>query len=167
MKKFIQGMEKNYIAAFFAVVGLLLILFPEQLTPFTPYVLGIGLLLRGLVHIILVLYYRDKQFKPGQVILYWIFGAAILCCNSESIGYVGSIWAAYTLLTVAEEINKAWDEKKISALQVITTIITIVLSTLLLVFPYQYFSNYVRRLGVNMVVAVFARARQEKKGARE
>ena len=70
MKSLIRNLEKEYLAIAVLVIGILLVIFPEQFAKAFPWVLGIALILRAVLIMILTLYYKDSQHGPGKAIVY-------------------------------------------------------------------------------------------------
>lgn len=164
MKKLIVGLEKDWVVFLFGVIGLLLILFPEPLTDAAPILLGAVLLLRGLAGAVILWRYPKEEIKPGKIVLYLVLGIAILHHTADSIGVIGAIWAMVSLNEVAEEINEAVENRRFSAFRMIMSVVSIVLAVMLLFDPFEHFATHVRVLGLEMLVSVFVRRHNIRKG---
>ncbi len=158
MKKKIIGLEKNWMAVLYAAMGVLMILFPEPITAFAPYMIGISLLVHGVVSIISLCKYKEESgVKLGRIIILLVLGCATLCRSSDSLGPIGATWAMISLYEVAEELTEMYENRKPSMIRIIFSAISIGLAVLLLFNPFQHFVVHVRILGLEMLNFVFIR----------
>ena len=157
LKKMIIEMEKDWIAFLFGVVGVLLILFPNQLMHVAPVLVGTGLVLRGLLNLLILWRYPNEKLNPGKIVLYLVLGAAILRNAADSIGVIGVIWAMLSLNEVEDDINEAVKNHHISVFRTVMVVITIALALMLLFDPSGHFALHVRILGLEMLASVFVR----------
>lgn len=160
MKKFIMGLEHDWIAFALAVVGMLLIIFPIQLTVEIPFMLGAGLLVHAVISTIMYFKYKDKEVKIGKVVIYAVLGISILHYNGDAIGAIGGLWAMMSLYEVGEEINEMTEEKRFSVFRIIMSAISITLAVMLLFDPFEHFTTHVRVLGLEIISSVFVRRHQ-------
>ena len=164
MKKLILQLKKDRQAYAFAVLGLILILFPKQVAGAVPYILGLGLILYALLNIVISIKYPDAETRLGDGIVKGVIGAVILTLKAESIGILGVIWAVQSLDEVAEEIDECRRTKTVSVISVIGMLVSLALAVMLMTDPSEHFSFHVRILGLEMISSVFIRRR--KKGAK-
>ena len=158
VKEHIITLEDEMQLALFGIVGILLIAFPESLSGAIPYLVGLALLIYGLICLVHCIKFRDDTAEPGFDVLYIILGAAILYYRENSLGPIGSIWALFTLVEVAEEVNEFYHhEKKFSWIRTLIAIASTALAIMLLFDPFEHFSFHVRILGIEMVLSIFAR----------
>lgn len=158
MKKIILGLEKDWIAFLFGIVGILLIIFPKQVSAVVPYVLGAGLILLGAVRIIVLIKYKSEaNVRAGDAIIDIVLGTAILYHNSTAIGAIGAIWAMIVLYEAAGEITDAVRNRSYSVIRTTSAIISIGLAVLLLFAPFEHFEFHVRILGIEILAYVFIR----------
>ena len=144
--------------ALFGIIGILLIVFPEQLRMAIPYMVGAALLVYGIICLIHCLRYRDETAEPGFDVMYIILGGAILYHNQNALGAIGSIWALFTLTEVAEEANEAYHYiKKFSLIRLLIGVASVALAIMLMFDPFEHFAFHVRILGIEMVLSIFAR----------
>ena len=158
VKHHIITLEDEMQLALFGVVGILLIAFPEDLSDAIPYLVGLALLIYGLICLVHCVRFRDDTAEPGFDVLYIILGAAILYYRENSLGPIGSIWALFTLVEVAEEVNEAYHHRKRpSVISLLIAAASTALAIMLLFDPFEHFSFHVRILGIEMVLSIFAR----------
>ncbi len=151
-------LEKNWIAFLYGAMGVLLILFPVQLTNAVPYMLGFGLIARGIIGAVVVLKYgHASNVKVGWILIDIVLGIAILYHNSASLGAIGAIWAMMSLYEVAEELSDSYARRDFSVIRMIFSAITVALAVMLMFNPFQHFVFHVRILGLEMLSTVFAR----------
>lgn len=158
MKKTILGLEKDWMAIIYGIMGILLIIFPEAFTSAIPYMLGLGLIAHGTFGIVSLLKYKNKSdFKPGNLIILFVLGIAILHFNADAIGPIGAIWAMISLSEVADEITESFENKSFSAVQITFSVVSVGLAILLMFNPFQHFAFHVRILGLEMLAMIFVR----------
>lgn len=158
VKHHIITLEDEMQLALFGIVGILLIAFPEDLSDAIPYLVGLSLLIYGLICLVHCIRFRDDTAEPGFDVLYVILGAAILYYREDSLGPIGSIWALFTLVEVAEEVNEAYHHRKMpSVISLLIAVASTALAIMLLFDPFEHFSFHVRILGIEMVLSIFAR----------
>ena len=157
MKSLIRNLEKEYLAIAVLVIGILLVIFPEQFAKAFPWVLGIALILRAVLIMILTLHYKDSQHGPGKAIVYGVMGLTIMIRGSEATGIIGVIWAVYTLMEVSGEIDEMWEKKHVSAVSVIVAAVSVGLAVMLMTDPLTHFISHVRILGLEICTSCAAR----------
>ncbi len=161
MKKLVIGLQNDWLAYLFGAMGILLIIFPETFTGATPYMLGIGLLVKAVIGIISVVKYKkETKAKAGNIVIDVVLGCAILFHNANAIGAIGAFWAMASLHEVAEEITEAFENRKFSLFRMIASAITIALAVMLLFAPFEHFAFHVRILGLEILSSVFVRKRK-------
>ena len=144
----------------FGLVGLLLIIAPEQLSPAIPYLLGVAMALYGFASLVHCLQYRDDTAQPGFDAIYVILGIAILLNKENALGAIGSIWGMFTLIEVAEEANEGYHLRaKFSPVRLILAVISTALAIMLMFDPFEHFALHVRILGIEMILSVLVRWR--------
>ena len=167
MKRFIKNLENQYIGILLLIVGVLMLIFPEQIASVAPYILGGGLIVRGIAVVILAMRYRDTSKGPGMVVLYCVLGLVIMLHGGDSVGIIGVIWAVFSLAEVSTDINEMWKSKHYSAFHIITAVISIALAIMLIIDPFEHFATHVRILGLEIIASCFSRGldlfRSEKK----
>ena len=152
-----MDLEEDWIVFLFGAIGVLLILFPNQLMGIAPVLVGTILVARGLLDLLILWRYPNERLSPGSLVLYLVLGAAILYNADNSIGVIGAIWALLSLDEVEDEINEAVKNHHISVFRAIMTAITIILAIMLLFNPTGHFALHVRILGLEMLASVFVR----------
>ena len=163
MKKIILNLEKEYLVYLFVLLGIALIIFPDQISAAIPYILGAGAAVYGIVTIIFNIRHPDSASNLGDGIIYTIIGILLFVMENHSITVIGIIWSMESLHKSAEEIDTARKTKHISPFNLISIIISIVLAGLLMADPFKHFSFHVRVLGLEVLVSAFIRRRQSKK----
>lgn len=150
--------KDGWISCLYVVMGILLILFPVEFTAAIPYMLGLGLIARGLIRLAAVYKYRrTASVKVGWIIIDIVLGCAILYHNADAIGAIGAIWAMISLYEAAEEITKSYENRSFSARGMFFTVTTVVLAIMLMFDPFQHFAFHVRILGMEMISSVLIR----------
>ena len=157
MKRFIKNLENNYIGVLILIVGVLMLIFPEQIAVVSPFFLGGGLILRGIAVVFLAVRYKDNSNEPGMAVLYCVLGSVIVILGSDAIGIIGIIWAVFSLAEVSTDINEMWKSKRCSVVHIITAVISVVLAVMLIIDPFEHFTVHVRILGLEIISSCFSK----------
>lgn len=157
MKRLIKNLENQYIGALILFFGVLMLIFPEQMALAAPYMLGGGLILRGIAVIILSFRYKETSNGPGKAVLYFVLGLIFMILSADSVGIIGVIWAVFTLEEVSLEINEMWKDKHLSVIHIITAVISVALAVMLILDPFEHFVTHVRILGLEIVASCLSR----------
>ena len=139
-------------------IGVLMLIFPEQLAKAFPYLLGAGLIVRGAVIVFLALKYKEETTTPGKIIPYWAMGLITMILGAGATGIIGVIWAVFSLEEVSDEINEMWKHRHFSVLHLITAIISVGLAVTLIINPFEHFVTHVRVLGLEIIFLFLSRA---------
>ena len=163
MKKIVLNLKQDREAFLFAVIGLLLIAFPDHVAFAIPYMLGIGSIVYACINIFISLKYPDSDAKLGDGIIKGVIGGVCLFLEAKSLSILGVIWAVQSLTEVAEEIEEFRTNKTFSPLSCISMVISIVLAVMLMMDPFEHFSVHVQVLGLEIIASVFIRSRRIRK----
>ena len=113
---------KRFICGLFAVIGLLCVIFPAQITVGLPYVLGGAMVVVGILYG--VSYFLNHQssldhsteLANGFVLL--VIGIVCIIHGAESIGPMGTTWAIIGIRKASKSLSRT-----IQAVQAQTTFI--------------------------------------------
>ncbi len=164
IEKFFKKDQQVYI---FVIIGLILILFPDVLTAFAPYMIGISLAVYSAVNICINIKNPDSDVRLGDAIIKGILGIIILTQQEKSISTLGIIWAMESFYEVADEIDKYRKNRKLHVISILSMIISTSLAATLIMDPFEHFTVHVIVLGIEMIVTVFIRSREEKQNMSE
>jgi len=78
MRDYIHNLSNKSISIMILIVGILMVLFPENLSHVFIWALGGAMILRGILVMILCLYYKEDEHGPGKVLLYVVMGLMII-----------------------------------------------------------------------------------------
>ena len=157
MKGFIKDLDNIYLSIILFIVGILMMIFPDKSSHIFIWSLGIVMLLRGILTLILALYFKDSEHMPGKFILYCVMGATILVLGIESINIIGVMWAVFSLQEIVEEIDQMWQEKHWSVIKLFLAAFSIYLAVTLMVHPSTHFVSHVRRLGLIIITSTLSK----------
>ncbi len=167
MKKLIMGLQDNRQVYAFVVLGVLLIIFPNEMGKASPYVLGIVQLLYGALNIFINLKYPYSRVRLGDGVISIVIGGVLLFQKGESISILGVMWAMISLYETAREIDECRKAGKVSIIGVITIVVSIGLAVLLITNPFAHYYTHVRILGLEIIAAAFARGWKHKKSKKK
>ena len=139
------------------IVGILMVLFPENLSHVFIWALGGAMILRGILVMILCLYYKEDEHGPGKVLLYVVMGLMIMYLKAESINIIGVMWAIFSLKEVSEEIDQMWKEKHVHIFCLLSSVVTVSLAIMLMMDPFDHFSTHVKVLGLMIISTTLAK----------
>ena len=162
MKKLIVGLEKDSHVYVFVALGLIMIIFPASVGKAVPYMLGIGALVFGALKVMISLRYQDSSVSLGGGVIQIVAGVILLLQKAESIGIIGVIWAMFSLLEVAHEIDEYRETKMIGIVSLISIPATILLAAMLMMDPFAHFNSHVRILGLEIVSAALVRRKKKR-----
>ncbi len=154
--------KKDYQGYVFVLMGIVLILFPDVFTAFAPYIIGIVLLVYSAVNICISIKNPDSDVRLGDAIIKGILGIIILSQQEQSISTIGIIWAMESFYEVAYEIDKYRKNHKFHLISLLSMIISTILAVMLIMDPFEHFVVHVMVLGIEMIITVFIRSRDEK-----
>ena len=167
MKTLIMGLKDNRQVLAFVVLGLILVIFPNEVGMAAPYILGIVQILYGCLNIVISLKYPDSVVSLGGGIVNIVLGVVFLIQKWESIAIIGVIWAIISLYEAAKEIDECRKKKDHILVSIISIVITIGLAVILMIDPFEHFITHVRILGLEMIVPALIRGtknlKQQKK----
>ena len=158
-----MGLENNYLLYAFVIIGLILIIFPNEMGIAAPYILGGVLLLYGILNIIVSVKYRKSFVSQGKIVISIVTGGVLLFQRGDSVSILGVVWAMISLYEAAKEIDEYRHEKKVSLISLIWIIISIGLAVLLMINPFAHFYTHVRILGIEIIVYVLEKEINKRK----
>ena len=151
MRDYILNLSNKNISIMILIVGILMVLFPENLSHVFIWALGGAMILRGILVMILCLYYKEGEHGPGKVLLYVVMGLMIMYLKAESINIIGVMWAIFSLKEVSEEIDQMWKEKHVHIFCLLSSVVTVSLAIMLMMDPFDHFSTHVKVLGLMII----------------
>lgn len=158
MEQFKERLEADQQIYIFAILGLICIIFHEELTEYMPVMIGLALFIVGLVGLSFHFIYNSPKISLGNSFVYIVGGLAVMLTHEESLGILGIIWALISLREVAEEIDKMYSEKHFSLFHTIMIIVSTTLAVLLLTDPFGKFAEHMVILGLEMISTAFTSA---------
>ena len=157
MRDYIINLSNKNISIIILIVGILMVLFPENLSHVFIWALGGAMILRGILVMILCLYYKEDEHGPGKVLLYVVMGLMIMYLKAESINIIGVMWAIFSLKEVSEEIDQMWKEKHVHIFCLLSSVVTVSLAIMLMMDPFDHFSTHVKVLGLMIISTTLAK----------
>ena len=157
MRDYIHNLSNKNISIMILIVGILMVLFPENLSHVFIWALGGAMILRGILVMILCLYYKEGEHGPGKVLLYVVMGLMIMYLKAESINIIGVMWAIFSLKEVSEEIDQMWKEKHVHIFCLLSSVVTVSLAIMLMMDPFDHFSTHVKVLGLMIISTTLAK----------
>ena len=160
-------MKDNRMVYAFVILGVILVVFPNEMGIAAPYVLGIGQIIYGCLSVILSLKYPDSLVSLGDGLVSIIIGVTLLIQKGDSVAALGFVWAMISLTEAAKEIDEYRRTKKVSVINICSIIVTIVLAFLLMANPFAHFYTHVRILGLEIIASAIVKGRMEWKKRKE
>ena len=157
MRDYIHDITNKNISIIILIVGILMVLFPENLSHVFIWALGGAMILRGILVMILCLYYKEDEHGPGNVLLYVVMGLMIMYLKAESINIIGVMWAIFSIKEVSEDIDQMWAEKHVYIFCLLSSVVTVSLAIMLMIDPFDHFSTHVKVLGLMIISTTLAK----------
>ena len=137
-------------------------MFPGKIAEFAPYIAGGTLIVYSVVNIIMEIRFPELRISLGDAVVRGVLGIILLLETEQAIAILGIVWAVLSLNDVAKEINDFYRTKNFRIIGAISIIITIILSALLMLDPFEHFAFHVRILGIEMITETFIRRREDE-----
>lgn len=137
-------------------------MFPGKIAEFAPYIAGGTLIVYSVVNIIMEIRFPESRISLGDAVVRGVLGIILLLETEQAIAILGIVWAVLSLNDVAKEINDFYRTKNFRIIGAISIIITIILSALLMLDPFEHFAFHVRILGIEMITETFIRRREDE-----
>lgn len=137
-------------------------MFPGKIAEFAPYIAGGTLIVYFVVNIIMEICFPESRISLGDAVVRGVLGIILLLETEQAIAILGIVWAVLSLNDVAKEINDFYRTKNFRIIGAISIIITIILSALLMLDPFEHFAFHVRILGIEMITETFIRRREDE-----
>lgn len=137
-------------------------MFPGKIAEFAPYIAGGTLIVYSVVNIIIEIRFPESRISLGDAVVRGVLGIILLLETEQAIAILGIVWAVLSLNDVAKEINDFYRTKNFRIIGAISIIITIILSALLMLDPFEHFAFHVRILGIEMITETFIRRREDE-----
>lgn len=137
-------------------------MFPGKIAEFAPYIAGGTLIVYSVVNIIMEIRFPELRISLGDAVVRGVLGIILLLETEQAIAILGIVWAVLSLNEVAKEINDFYRTKNFRIIGAISIIITIILSALLMLDPFEHFAFHVRILGIEMITETFIRRREDE-----
>lgn len=151
---------KQFVCGLFAVIGLLCVIFPAQITVGLPYVLGGAMAVAGILYGVSYFLNRkspvDHSMELANGFVLLVIGVVCIIHGAESIGPMGTTWAIIGIRKASKSLSRA-----IQAIQAQTTfvsafvefLIRLVFSIMLLLYPTEKFEGHIILLGLDLIAA--------------
>lgn len=149
---------KRITCGLFAIIGLLCVIFPRQITAVLPYVLGIAMAGAGILYCLPHFHSREARMEhsselaSGCVLL--VVGIVCMIHGAEFIGPMGIVWAIIGIRKAAKSLSRAIQKFGTNMTCVVSLVeftVRMILSVLLLLYPMEKFVGHIVLLGLELV----------------
>ena len=149
---------KRITCGLFAVIGLLCVIFPRQITAALPYVLGAVMAGAGVLYCLPHFHSREarvghsSELASGCVLL--VVGIVCMVHGAEFIGPMGIVWAIIGIRKAAKPLSRAIQEFGANMACVASLMefaVRMTLSVLLLLYPMEKFVGHIVLLGLELI----------------
>lgn len=160
IKFLLSNLKKDRQAYLFIALGMVLIFFADEITPYAPYIVGVALIIYAILNIFLELKFPESEISLGGAVVRGVMGIILLLETEYSIAILGIVWAVLSLNDVAEEIDDYRKTHKFRIVGAVSIVLSIIFSALLMLDPFEHFAFHVRILGLEMIVETFIHRRE-------
>ncbi len=161
VKVLLSILKKDKQMYLFIILGVVLLLFPEKIAQYAPYIVGIALIVYAAINIFVELRYPESEISLGGAIVRGVAGIILLMETEQAIAILGIVWAVLSLNDVAEEIDDYRRTGKFRIVGAVSIVLTIIFSALLMLDPFEHFAFHVRILGLEMIAETFIHHREK------
>ncbi len=169
MKKLLVFLNKNDQAYIFCLIGLICIVFAENVALFSPFLIGVIMTFYGGINLLIEIILNGKsfEFRIGDNLIMIILGVILLVEVENTLAIMGILWAFISLKEIGEEIDEMLSERCFSKLRILVCVISTIFAIMLMVDPFHHFIFHIRILGIEMILDVFMIRRHQKKCKRK
>jgi uncharacterized membrane protein HdeD (DUF308 family) len=160
VKIILSNLKKDRQIFLFVALGVVLIIFPEKISGYVPYIVGTALIAYALLNIFMELRYPESEISLGGAVVRGIMGIILLMEKEQAIAILGIVWAVLSLNDVGKEIDEYLKSRKFRLVGAVSIVLTIVFSALLMLDPFEHFAFHVRILGLEMIAETFILRRE-------
>ena len=147
-----EWIGKGVSIVLFIILGILCILFPDQIMSGVPRFGGIVLIAYAVYHLYVFFHTQSHEIEVGKYLIYIVLGFVIIFMKENIYETLGVIWALLSMLEAAEEINEFFWKRHAEWYQVILAALAIGLAVVLLFGPKEHFSFHIRILGAEIIL---------------
>lgn len=148
---------KRFFCGLFAVIGILCVLFPEQITEGLPYILGSAMAAAGVVYSASYFRKRESDHSPelasGLVLL--VIGILCVLHGAESIVPLGTTWALTGVRKASKSLAAAIHGTNGIGERIYSFVgflLRLICSVMLLFYPEEKIQTHVVLLGLELIV---------------
>ena len=107
MKKLLVFLNKNDQAYIFCLIGLICIVFAENVALFSPFLIGVIMTFYGGINLLIEIILNGKsfEFRIGDNLIMIILGVILLVEVENTLSIMGIFWAFISLKEIGEEID--------------------------------------------------------------
>lgn len=149
---------KRFASGLFAVIGLLCVLFPAQITAGLPYVLGGAMAAAGILYG--VSYFRDRESwadrsaELANAFVLLVVGSLCIFHGADSIGPLGTTWAIIGLRKTSKSLSRiiqSCGKGMAFYTSLAEFLVRLTFSVMLLFYPMEKFGTHIVLLGLEMI----------------
>lgn len=149
---------KRWICSLFAVIGLLCVFFPVQITTGLPYVLGGAMAAAGVLYGASYFQSREDWAKRSpelaNALILLVVGILCMLHGADSIGPLGTTWAIIGLRKASRSFSRIIQSRG-KGLAFYTAfaefLVRLTFSVMLLFYPVEKFETHVLLLGLELI----------------
>ncbi|SER43478.1 hypothetical protein [Lachnobacterium bovis] len=157
MKKMLGFLNKNDQAYVFAIIGVICLIFAEEVSVYAPSFIGGMMALYGMINLLLgiILNWKSLEFQVGNNSIMIILGIILLIEVDNTLAIMGILWAFISLKEISEEIDEMIAERVFSKSRTLVCIMSTIFAIMLMIDPFHHFIFHIRVLGIEMILDVF------------
>lgn len=149
---------KRFLCGLFAVIGLLCVVFPGQITAGLPYVLGGAMAAAGILYGISYFHNReawiDRSPELANTLILLVVGILCMFHGADSIAPLGTTWAIIGLRKTSKSLARMLRSHG-KGMEFYTSLaeflVRLTFSVMLLFYPAEKFETHVLLLGLELI----------------
>ncbi|MBQ6035690.1 MAG: DUF308 domain-containing protein [Lachnospiraceae bacterium] len=154
MKHFLRKNKYDWFSVACILLGIVLILYPQPFVTWLHWLLGVGFFVYSIVQLLRAVIWRKPGISIGDCLIKAILSIVIILQSDESIAIIGVIWAMQSLDEAAQEIDDFIRTRHFSPLNLISLVVSVVLSILLMIDPFEHIRLHIRFVGVEIITTL-------------
>jgi len=154
MKHTIRKINQDWLRVCGILLGFVLIVYPYPFAKFLHWILGGGFFIYSVIRLIQGVTGKAPSVSIGDSLIKAILSIVIILQQDDATPIIGVIWAMQSLNEAGLEIDDFIRTRKFSLINMIILIVSVILSILLMIDPFEHMTLHIRFVGVEIITTL-------------
>ena len=154
MKPFLRTIKYDWLNVACIILAIILILYPMPFVAWLHWLLGVGFFVYSIVQLFRAVIGKKTGISIGDCLIKAILSIVIILQFESSIAIIGVIWAMQSLDEAAQEIDDFIRTRHFSLINLISLVVSVILSILLMIDPFEHITLHIRFVGVEIITTI-------------